>query len=101
MSHFPSSNERIVLELLRDQPRGLYGLELVDASGGRLKRGSIYVTLGRMVEKGFVSQRVLETERAQPGLPRPVYRITALGERALQAAALMDGDVPIPLPKEA
>lgn len=101
MSPFPSSKELIVLELLRDQPRGLYGLELVDASGGRIKRGSIYVTLGRMVDKGFVSQHVMETERAQPGLPRPVYRITALGDRAFLAAALMDGDELFPLPQEA
>ena len=97
---FPSRNEQIVLEILRDAPTGLYGLEIVDESGGRLKRGSVYVTLGRMAQKGFVSQRVMETERAVPGLPRPTYSITPLGARALQAAAIISGERS-PSPQEA
>ena len=52
--------ESLVMELLRGRER--YGLELVDASGGTLKRGSVYVTLARMEEKGFVDSR--QEERA-------------------------------------
>jgi DNA-binding PadR family transcriptional regulator len=37
--------------LLRHQE--LYGLQLVAASRGRLKRGTVYVTLRRMEEKGY------------------------------------------------
>ena len=40
-----SPKELLVLELLRHQD--LYGLQLVAASRGRLKRGTVYVTLGR------------------------------------------------------
>lgn len=87
---FPAGNERLVLELLRDKPQGKYGLELVDASEGRLRRGSVYVVLGRMVEKGFVKSEVKQSAKAQPGLPRPIYEITALGQRALQAAVFME-----------
>jgi len=46
-----SPKERLVLELLRHQE--LYGLQFVAASRGRLKRGTVYVTLGRMEEKGY------------------------------------------------
>ena len=61
-----------------------YGLELVDASRGRLKRGGIYVTLGRMEEKGLV-----RSEEGDSG--RRLYRPTALGERALLAAQVFKG----------
>jgi DNA-binding PadR family transcriptional regulator len=99
---FPTGKERVVLELLRDSSHGMYGLELVDASGGRLRRGSIYVTLGRMLDKGFVTARVLDSVRGQPGLPRPQYKITALGQRALKAVALMaPGHGPRPALQEA
>jgi DNA-binding CsgD family transcriptional regulator len=51
-----SAKERIVLELLVSSgPK--YGLQLVDESRGRLKRGTVYVTLGRMEQKGLVESR--------------------------------------------
>ena len=34
----------------------MYGLELVTESEGALKRGTVYVTLGRLEEKGYVGQ---------------------------------------------
>lgn len=60
----------------------LYGLQLVAASRGRLKRGTVYVTLGRMEDKGFVTS----TPGAAPlagGLPRRLYTATPLGRRML------------------
>jgi PadR family transcriptional regulator PadR len=78
--------ERLILELLAEGgPQ--FGLQLVEASGGRLKRGTVYVTLGRLQQKGFVDS---EQEAAAPGaigLPRRIYRPTPLGERALRAFA--------------
>jgi DNA-binding PadR family transcriptional regulator len=80
----PSGKETVVLRLLRDEPSGKYGLELVKASNGKLGQASVYVTLARMETKGFVkSHTPLQDEH--PGLPRPHYTITALGERALKA----------------
>lgn len=66
----------------------LYGLQLVGFAQGKLKRGTIYVTLGRMQDKGLV--RVLHDSDAEShaGMPRPRYRITALGSRALHAVEL-------------
>jgi DNA-binding PadR family transcriptional regulator len=90
MAQFPSGMEQFVLSLLRDEPAGMYGLELVGASGGRLKRGTVDITLGRMEEKGFVKAKTTEKPE-HSGLPRPIYKITALGQRALEAAELMTG----------
>jgi DNA-binding PadR family transcriptional regulator len=76
--------ERLILDLLVS--RGpTYGLNLVEQSAGALKRGTVYVTLGRMEAKGLVAS---EQEAVQPGaigLPRRIFRVTGLGERALQA----------------
>ena len=81
----PSSKEIVVLRLLRDAPSsGMYGLELVNESDGLLGRASIYVILSRMEEKGLVKSRTPQSD-GHPGLPRPRYRITALGQKGLQA----------------
>ena len=76
-----------MLEQLRDGEK--YGLELVAASGGALKRGTVYVTLGRMERKGFVESR----QGAQPagaiGLPRRLYRATGYGLKVLEAYQLL------------
>jgi DNA-binding PadR family transcriptional regulator len=50
-----SRTEALIIELL--EAGGRFGLELIDASDGRLKRGTIYVTLSRMESKGFVVSR--------------------------------------------
>jgi DNA-binding PadR family transcriptional regulator len=81
----PSGNELLVLRLLRDGG-AQYGLELVEASGGKLGRAGIYVTLSRMEEKGFVKRTVRKHPEPHPGIPRPRYSVTALGERSYRAA---------------
>lgn len=61
----------------------MYGLEMVRESK-RLKRGTIYVTLERMADRGLVSSRQV-FEETQSGLPRRLYAITGLGRVALAA----------------
>lgn len=82
-----SSKETQILELLRHGE--MYGLQLVQASGGALKRGTVYVTLGRMAEKGFVESRPEPGIAGAIGLPRRLYRPTGLGLRVLDAWALL------------
>jgi PadR family transcriptional regulator len=82
-----SSTESLVLDLLESSER--YGLELVDAAGGRLKRGSIYVTLGRMEAKGFVASRQEHRAPGAIGLPRRLYRPTAYGLKVRDAYRLL------------
>jgi DNA-binding PadR family transcriptional regulator len=84
--------EALVLDLLSAKSP-TYGLDLVAASRGRLKRGSVYVTLGRMEEKGYVTSHV--EERPGEGPARRLYEPTALGLRALVARQLVHGDLPL------
>jgi DNA-binding PadR family transcriptional regulator len=63
----------------------LYGLQLVAASKGRLKRGTVYVTLGRMETKGYVTSRAEDAPDGAGGLPRRVYEATPHGLRVLKA----------------
>lgn len=65
--------------------RARYALELVDASEGELKRGTVYVTLSRMEEKGLLEGETEVDAEPHPGLPRRLYRVTALGKRMLEA----------------
>jgi PadR family transcriptional regulator PadR len=82
-----SSTESLILDLLESSES--YGLELVDASDGRLKRGSIYVTLGRMEAKGFVESRQEDRTPGAIGLPRRLYRPTAYGLKVRDAYRLL------------
>ena len=81
-----SRTETLVMDLLRGRER--YGLELVDASDGSLKRGSVYVILARMEEKGFVDSRQEERDRAG-GTPRRLYRATQYGRKVHSAVSLL------------
>lgn len=78
-----SATESLILDLLESSDR--FGLEMVEASGGRLKRGSIYVMLGRMETKRFVESRQEERAPAAIGLPRRLYRATAYGLKVRDA----------------
>lgn len=82
-----STTESLILDLLDSGER--YGLELVEFSRGRLKRGSIYVTLGRMETKGFVTSRQEERTPGAIGLPRRLYQATAYGLKVRDACRLL------------
>jgi PadR family transcriptional regulator, regulatory protein PadR len=85
-SHFPrlARTERTILELLVDE-RDLFGLQIVERSRGAVKRGTVYVTLGRMQEKGYVESRAEKLAPGAIGLPRRLYRPTAYGAAVLKA----------------
>ena len=76
--------ERLILELLISSGP-MYGLQLVEQSQGALKRGTVYVTLGRMEAKGLVQSEQESLPAGAIGLPRRIYRPTSLGERMLRA----------------
>lgn len=80
-----SPKERLVLELLARNEDRMYGLELVAESGGQLKRGTIYVLLGRMQQKGYVEADPEKFADDSGLVPRRMYRITGLGLRVLRA----------------
>ena len=76
--------EGLILELLLHE-KEMYGLQLVAASRRRLKRGTVYVTLGRMEEKGYIRSRLEPAPPDAGGLPRRVYEATPFGRRVLAA----------------
>jgi PadR family transcriptional regulator, regulatory protein PadR len=78
--------EALILELLIGDSE-MYGLQLVAASRRRLKRGTVYVTLGRMEDKGFITSRFESAPANEGGMPRRLYQPTPLGRRALDAYA--------------
>ena len=79
-----SNKERVILErLVSSGPK--YGLQLVDESRGALKRGTVYVTLGRMEEKGLVESHREPTTRDANAIARRMYRATGHGRRVLDA----------------
>jgi DNA-binding PadR family transcriptional regulator len=49
------------------------------------KRGTVYVTLGRMEEKGFLESRQEPLPPGAIGLPRRLYRPTGYALRVLAA----------------
>src|SRR5688500_20375825 len=69
--------ERFILELLVSGGP-MYGLQLVEQSGGALKRGTGYVTLGRVEAKRLVAARQEQLPRGAIGLPRRIYTPTGL-----------------------
>ncbi len=82
-----SRTESLIMTILGRRER--YGLELVDASDGALKRGSIYVTLARMEEKGFVESWQDERAPGASGPPRRLYRATPYGLKVHDAFATL------------
>lgn len=80
-----SKIEALILGLLLESSKELYGLEMIEASGNKLKRGTIYVTLQRMADKGFVESREEARPAPEVGIPRRLYKATGLGQRVYAA----------------
>lgn len=84
-----SNTESLVLQLLLDKNRELFGLEMIEESEGRLKRGTIYVTLQRMEEKGLITSRQEARSGGEVGIPRRLYCPTGHGVRLYQGLEML------------
>lgn len=84
-NEFPklSKKEFLVLQMLIGKGE-MFGLEMVEASDGELKRGTIYVTLQRMGDKGYIESRGEPRSMPEIGIPRRKYSATGLGDRVYQ-----------------
>lgn len=78
-----SSKEAIILQLLIAHGE-MYGLELVNAAPDKIKRGTVYVTLGRMADKGYVESRTVPQDDGS-GMPKRLFKATGFGARVLNA----------------
>lgn len=85
-----SKTEALILQIMSENGfREVYGLELLKLSNGGIKRGTIYTTLQRMEDKGFVVSHQEEKPSDVSGIPRRLFEVTGTGQRALQAYELM------------
>jgi len=78
-----SAKETLILRLLVAKGE-MFGLELVNESDGELKRGTVYVTLGRMADKGYVESRTVPQADGS-GMPKRLFQPTGFGSRVLKA----------------
>lgn len=90
-----SDREFLILRALQSNLRqGLYGIEIRDTVaeefGITLPWGSLYVMLGRLVEKGF-AERVEERSEDAPEPRRQHYRLSGVGATALARKATLLG----------
>jgi DNA-binding PadR family transcriptional regulator len=95
-----STTERLILELLEEHGE-LFGLQLVERSGGGLKRGTVYVTLGRMQEKGYLESRKEALAPGAIGLPRRFYHPTGYARQVLGAWRVAEQMMAGATPREA
>lgn len=84
-----SQKEFVIMNLLIGARKEMYGLELVNKSDGALKRGTIYVTLNRLEEKGYIASRTEDAEGE--AIPRRLYKPTGLGAKVFNALAAAGG----------
>ncbi len=82
-----SPTEFLIMHLLVSARGEKYGLQLVEESNGKLKRGTIYVTLGRLEDRGYISSRreAEDPDAASPRSPRRLYKPTGLGAKVFRA----------------
>lgn len=87
-NEFPalSGIEYLVMDLL-DRNGEMFGLEMVDRSEGELKKGTIYVTLGRMVDKDLLTSRTEGADAETKGQKR-LYEATDYGKRVFRAQGI-------------
>ncbi len=60
--------------------------EIEDATGTRVKSGSLYITLDRLEAKGYVTSRVADPDPGRGGRPKRYMSVTPAGLRILKEA---------------
>lgn len=66
--------------------------ELEERAGRRVSRGSVYVTLDRLEDKGWIASETSASRPERGGRPRRIVRVTSEGVEALRKSreALMN-----------
>jgi len=78
----PGDDDRVRLQ-------GEMGAVLEERSDGRIRlnAGSLYRTIGQLVDQGLVEHRKEEASPAGVGAPRKIYGVTGMGRAVLRAEA--------------
>ena len=79
--------EELVLMAVLKLAQNAYGIPIADAieeaTGKRVSTGALYVALGRLEEKGFLSSYLGEATAERGGRAKRYYRIENAGRQAL------------------
>jgi DNA-binding PadR family transcriptional regulator len=83
LGHF----EQLVLTAAMSIGKAAYPVTIRDAVARMDRReinlGSVYITLDRLEDKGYLQSRLGESTPERGGRPKRFYRVLAAGERAL------------------
>lgn len=81
-----SRTQALILQIIAQHGfREMYGTEVLKASGGVIKLGTVHTTLRRMQDRGFLTSHQEEKPDDVSGIPRRLYQITGDGQRVLRA----------------
>ena len=81
-----TATETLIMTILLDDAGGeIYGWELMEKSNCKLKRGTVYVILNRMEDKGFIKSRKELPRKGARGQPRRLYKPTGFGKQIFSA----------------
>jgi PadR family transcriptional regulator PadR len=58
--------------------------EIEKRTGRRVSRGSVYITLDRLEEKGLIASRLGEPSASRGGRPKRMFRVTVAGVKAVK-----------------
>lgn len=73
----------LAVHRLKDNAYAVTVREDIQARTGReVPRGSVYITLDRLVRKAYLQERAAAGGAAREGRPRRVFRLTVTGTRA-------------------
>ncbi len=87
---FLAQHELIVMLAVLRLGREAYGVpiaaEIADKTGREMLQGSVYATLERLEDKGFVVSELGEATPLRGGRAKRYFRLTAAGVRQVQQA---------------
>jgi len=70
-----------------DEAYGVTILQAIEEKTGRpVSRGALYLTLERLVEKGYLKGRMADASRARGNRPRKYYKVQRAGLAAIRDA---------------
>lgn len=85
--------EQLVLTAVIRLAANAYGVTIHDkvselAAPRKVSLGSVYVTLDRLEDKGYISSKLSDPTPERGGRSKRCYQIKALGERVLQESVI-------------
>jgi len=88
-----SQNETILLRLLVDNDKDMYGLELFNAAENKIRRGSLHTVLSSMENKGYIRSRKEKIPDSNTRGPVRLYSHTESGKQMLRANDVFNADI--------